>query len=143
MARKKNYVKTLINKIKKEPSRGINYTDFTWLEGLRIVDVKKEDSDEYLLMLDSGDVIRVKANEGCGGCSSGWSEVGDLSVLKSHPDNAIMSVVEEPLDNSEERYRVFVYYSLNDGVSFDYDLCEGNGYYGCGFYLTLVGVTPR
>lgn len=91
------------------------------------------------LELDNGTVLEVVANEGCGGCSSGWYELKELNEC----DNAITraEVVEEKVSKDrwdEERvYRLFVYAENRQINLATVEGDDGNGYYGTGFQLVI------
>ena len=123
--------------------------EFDWLIGRRIVKVEEAISprdsnmatDGYLLTCDDGTQLLTYENEGCGGCSNGWSSLPDLLSLADH-DNAITNV-EAVYDNyhgwdEDTPFRLFVYYAderFDLGVG---DEGYGNNYYGGGFYLQVI-----
>lgn len=92
------------------------------------------------LYLDDGTILCVEGNEGCGGCSSGWYALTQLHTV----DNAITSVEVEaaPDDDSaphgvEGRYRVFVLADARILLA-EFTGTDGNGWYGTGWWLTVV-----
>lgn len=116
------------------------------LVGRRIVATEIKGFEEEscaIVTLDNGKRFRVKGNDGCGGCSSGWYWVTHLQGV----DNIITSVSleTEPVSTGtmgwgEEAwiYRVFV---ITNGLSTEFLRVEGddgNGYYGTGYYLELL-----
>lgn len=140
----KNKVKSLIDRLVGKRDGDVNEVDFNWLIGLTIVDVVRDESDypyKYILELSDGHKIKVEVNEGCSGCMNGSTDVDDLRILIKR-DNAITNVYHEEIeprhDESDGCYKVFVFYALGDMSTFEYALNAGNGWYGSGFYLTLV-----
>lgn len=93
--------------------------------------------DTETLVLDDGQVLKVRGNDGCGGCSAGNYEV---TALNDCPVNAIMDVqlVEETDPQNElTTYRLFV---LAQDERIELVTCEGsdgNGLYGTGFWVEV------
>lgn len=109
---------------------------FDFLIGLSIVDVIGN-----TLVLSNGYKLHLYENEGCGGCSNGWSELPNLELLKN-TDNIITDVKVDYNKNyfgDTEEFKVFVLYHDKrfDIVLEGGDDGYGNGYYGGGFYLTV------
>lgn len=103
------------------------------LLGRKVVDTKDE-----CLILDDGTVLMVDANEGCGGCASGWFDIDHLRRF----DNVITSVTLGNRDCGEygdETLTIFVF--ADSGLSEEIVSVtgtDGNGYYGRGFELVVV-----
>ena len=108
-------------------------TDFNFLIGKRINEVICND-DSYQLTTTDGEKITITVNEGCGGCSNGWSDIDDLKVLEDS-DNAIMNVVCSQRDY-EDQFKLFIYYH-DKTLEIEGDDGYGNGYYGGGFWVTI------
>jgi hypothetical protein len=91
-------------------------------------------SDEKLL-LDNGVELEIIANEGCGGCSSGWYSVTELNGC----DNAITNVEfeEENIEDDERSYKIFVYAENKKIKMLQVDGDDGNGYYGTGYSIIV------
>ena len=100
------------------------------LVGMKITSMYDE-----LIVLEDGTRIEIDINEGCGGCSSGWSE---LSVAKSaNLDAAIMNVEYSQDNGSSDKFKIFIYLANNETIELDGDDGFGNGYYGSGFWVTV------
>ena len=100
------------------------------LIGVRITSINEE-----LIVLEDGTSIEIEINEGCEGCSNGWSE---LSVAKSaNPDAAIMNVEYVEDRKSYDKFKIFIYLANNETIVLDGDEGIGNGYYGSGFWVTV------
>lgn len=98
--------------------------------------VKKVSADT--LLLDNGIELTVKANEGCGGCNSGWYYLQELNGC----DNAITNVelvcdseVED--SDNETSYKIFVFTEDKRIKLLQVDGDDGNGYYGTGYSITV------
>jgi hypothetical protein len=91
-------------------------------------------SDEKLL-LDNGVELEIIANEGCGGCSSGWYSVTELNGC----DNAITNVEfeEENIEDDERSYKIFVYAENEKIKMLQVDGDDGNGCYGTGYSIIV------
>lgn len=114
--------------------------EFDFLIGKRIVKVLG-DTDQFKLITADDEVITIKTNEGCGGCTNGWSELPNLKLLED-ADNAIMNVTSDYLTSNsyeEDQFKLFVYYH-NKVLEVQGDEGYGNGYYGGGFWVTIVKV---
>ena len=127
------------------------------LLGRKIVHVEKQSptDGEYtpglvgVLTLDDGTTLRVGGNDG--GCSCG---AGDYSLETLNTvDNAIANIIVEERPDQEERceicdkyscehngfYRIFVIAEdHNQHLVAQFDGSDGNGYYGTGWWLTVV-----
>lgn len=101
------------------------------LLGRKVVSVKDD-----VLVLDNEVVLKIRPNEGCGGCSSGWYGLNELNRV----DNAITDVRFERRETDKYGgavYEIFVYAEheqLLAKVSGD----DGNGYYGTGYQIEVV-----
>ena len=119
--------------------------DFTFLIGKSISKVeKKKLKDDYNMTVEGyrltckdGTIIDVATNEGCGGCSNGWSSFDDLKLLEINGN--IITNVEIKYKNSDE-FIMFVYYEDNTINKLKGDDGYGNGWYGGGFYVTIKEV---
>jgi hypothetical protein len=102
------------------------------LLGRRIV---VADQDAGTLTLDDGTILRIAANYGCGGCTSGSYEIQSLETF----DNVITSVefeeaALEPKDvYADTVYRLFVYAGGISATAVTVAGTDGNGYYGTGY----------
>ena len=93
------------------------------------------------LILDNGIILEVIANEGCGGCSSGWYSITKLNEV----DNAITDVQficddiepNEKNDYSDTSYKIFVFCEDTRINLLQVDGSDGNGYYGTGYTITV------
>ena len=118
------------------------------LEGIELVDflnenligrrVVKMDFSTDSLILDNGTELRITPNEGCGGCSSGWAELDDLSDLIH--EAAVMNVEYKLRRDgySDDAFSIFVYYTDKRTVTLEGTDGYGNGYYGGGFWVDAV-----
>lgn len=117
--------------------------DFNFLIGKSIVKVEKtickDDYDNkvngYKLTCDDGTIIEIATNEGCGGCSNGWSSFEELIKLQEN-NNVITNVLCKYDDIYDDEFQLFIYYE-NDMMTIKGDDGYGNGYYGGGFYVTI------
>ena len=120
----------------KEQTFRADGSDFDFLIGQTIVKTR-EMGDGYELSTANGQIVRVVENEGCGGCSNGWSEFSDILLLEN-ADNAIMNVVCSQRDY-EDQFKLFIYYH-DKTLEIEGDDGYGNGYYGGGFWVTIKNV---
>lgn len=99
----------------------------------------KVDGDN--LILDNGIILEVVANQGCGGCSSGWYSITKLNEV----DNAITNVEFEcdDIESNEENdyndtsYKIFVFCEDTRINLLQVDGSDGNGYYGTGYEIIV------
>ena len=123
-----------------------NGKDFNFLIGKSISKVEskkvKDEYDDlvdgYVLTCNDRTIIEVVTNEGCGGCSNGWSSFNDLKKLEEN-NNIITNIkVEYSKDGWEDdEFKMFVYYEDGQINELNGDDGYGNGYYGGGFYVTI------
>lgn len=89
------------------------------------------------LILDNGIVLEIVANEGCGGCSSGWYHIEELNEV----DNAITNVeFIVGIDKEKEddiSYKIFVFCEDTRIKMLQVDGTDGNGYYGTGYEIIV------
>lgn len=125
--------------------------DFNFLIGKSIVKVEyKKVKDEYgylvdgyVLICNDNTIIEIALNEGCGGCSNGWSSFDDLKKLENNPNvitNVTCEYSKDDWDNDE--FKLFIYYQ-NDILEINGNDGYGNGYYGGGFYVTIKEVNKN
>ena len=116
---------------------GIELVDFLQeiLIGHRIVSIDFSDDS---LILENGTELRITPNEGCGGCSNGWAELGDVSELIH--EAAVMNVECKTRigEYSYDAFSIFVYYTDKRTVELEGSDGYGNGYYGGGFWVDAV-----
>jgi hypothetical protein len=99
------------------------------------------------LSLDDGTVLKIEANEGCGGCSAGWYELKALNGCENVITRA--EVAEEPVDSDDEwdelrRYTLFVFADNQKVNLATVEGDDGNGYYGTGFTIVVTPAeTPK
>ena len=96
----------------------------------------KVDGDN--LILDNGIVLEVIANEGCGGCSSGWYSITKLNEV----DNAITNVefdCDGDIANEDDdtSYKIFVFCEDTRIKLLQVVGSDGNGYYGTGYTIIV------
>lgn len=96
----------------------------------------KVDGDN--LILDNGIVLEVIANEGCGGCSSGWYSIIKLNEV----DNAITNVEfdcdgDVANEDDDTSYKIFVFCEDTRIKLLQVDGSDGNGYYGTGYTIIV------
>lgn len=124
------------------PGNGITVVEWNEDEALNELFVGRSVTkvNEDHLLLDDGTMLRLVANEGCGGCASGYYELAGLNGV----DNVITSVrvEEDTFDNdagyySDSTYRLFVF-ADNEKVNLaTFTGTDGNGYYGTGFWILV------
>lgn len=91
------------------------------------------------LFLDNGVELEVVANEGCGGCGSGWYSVTELNGC----DNAITNVeftcedINDVESYDDISYKIFVYAEDKKIKILQVDGSDGNGYYGTGYTICV------
>lgn len=96
----------------------------------------KVDGDN--LILDNGIVLEVIANEGCGGCPSGWYSITKLNEV----DNAITNVEfdcdgDVANEDDDTSYKIFVFCEDTRIKLLQVDGSDGNGYYGTGYTIIV------
>lgn len=96
----------------------------------------KVDGDN--LILDNGIVLEVIANEGCGGCSSGWYSITKLNEV----DNAITNVEfdcdgDVANEDDDTSYKIFVFCEDTRIKLLQVDGSDGNGFYGTGYTIIV------
>lgn len=99
---------------------------------------RKVKVDEDNLILDNGIVLEVIANEGCGGCSSGWYSITKLNEV----DNAITNVEfdcdgDVANEDDDTSYKIFVFCEDTRIKLLQVDGSDGNGYYGTGYTIIV------
>lgn len=86
---------------------------------------------DHILLLD-GKYYRIEANEGCGGCNSGWSSI---SILKQYLGKAMkIKKVESDEKENDDEYKLII----NGKHVADVDTGWGSGYYGGDFEVHLI-----
>lgn len=119
-------------------NKHVNGDEFDFLIGKKII--KVEEGTIAKLVCDDGTEIEIETNEGCGGCSNGWSSIDDLKILENN-NNAITNVEckysEEPGWYDNDRFTLFIYYEDGKINEIKGDDGYGNGWYGGGFYITI------
>lgn len=96
--------------------------------------VEKISEDE--LLLDNGIVLKIQANEGCGGCSAGWYAITELNGCENTITN--VELESETLDEyGEMSYKIFVLAADKRIKLLQVDGNDGNGYYGTGYSITV------
>lgn len=103
----------------------------------RKVKVLKKDEYTADLQLDNGAILKVEANEGCGGCSNGWYSIMNLNNV----DNAITNVIfdKENIDGDcAYSYKIFVFCEDTRINLLQVDGDDGNGYYGTGYTIRVI-----
>lgn len=99
---------------------------------------RKVKVDGENLILDNGIVLEVIANEGCGGCSSGWYSITKLNEV----DNAITNVEfdcdgDVANEDDDTSYKIFVFCEDTRIKLLQVDGSDGNGYYGTGYTIIV------
>ena len=116
--------------------------EFDFLIGKSVIKVEKMEGGEYgtdkfFLTCKDGTIIEIETNDGCGGCSNGWSSFDDLKKLERN-DNIITNIKTEYLHKwDKDVFKMFVYYVDGTINELKGDDGYGNGYYGGGFYVTI------
>lgn len=93
---------------------------------------------DNILLLDNGIELKVIANEGCGGCLSGWYSIENLNNV----DNAITRVEfimndYDDYDYDDYSYKIFVFCEDTRIKLLQVDGSDGNGYYGTGYEIEV------
>ena len=86
--------------------------------------------DSYTFKLDDS-IYYIKANEGCGGCSNGWSSIEVLPEFIGK--NIMIKDVKTKVGEYEDLYDLYI----NDKLFAKVDTGWGNGYYGGDFEVTI------
>ena len=125
--------------------------DFDFLIGKSIIKVEEKtletdygykfSSEGYVLTCNDGTIIEVATNEGCGGCSNGWSSFDDLKKLEDN-NNVITNIKVEYSNEvwEDDEFKMFIYYEDGTINELNGDDGYGNGYYGGGFYVTIKNI---
>lgn len=99
--------------------------------------------DDALVTLEDGTRFKVRGNQGCGGCGSGWYAVSHVASV----DNIITAVRTETEPTHDESdgyydeayvYHVFVVTGNDEIEMLTVEGDDGNGYYGTGYDLILL-----
>lgn len=119
-------------------TKSIRYNDMKNLREI-LLGRKVESVEQDTLTLDNGVKLKVVANEGCGGCESGWYEIESLNKF----DNIITDVriSESETEEYDERITIYVFSEseiMHPLIKVRGD--EGNGFYGRGFEIEVKGV---
>lgn len=125
--------------------------DFNFLIGKSIIKVEEkqvkddinEEVDGYVLTCKDGTIIEIATNEGCGGCSNGWSNFKDIKKLEEN--NNVITNIEVKYNSKlwEDEFIMYVYYDDNSINILNGDDGYGNGYYGGGFYISIKNVESK
>ncbi len=99
--------------------------------------------NDTTLELDDGRILKIRGNEGCGGCSSGWYEIEELNDC---PNNAIFNVEfehtydvdEDACYRGNETYRIFVYAENEKIKLLEVNGSDGSGFYGSGYWIDVI-----
>ena len=102
--------------------------------------------NEEVIKLDNGVTLNIQLNEGCGGCSSGWSELDVVNFDKKYSEAAVMNVVyesyytdkEKNKNYSQDEFKIFIYLVNKEVIEIDGDEGVGNGCYGSGFWVSVT-----
>lgn len=128
--------------MKLELLKVLDETDEKEIKKLLIGKKVKVDVENNRLLLDDGMVLEIEANEGCGGCSSGWYSITKLNEV----DNAITNVefvcdgnVEGDYEDyyKDTSYKIFVFCEDTRIKLLQVDGTDGNGYYGTGYEIRV------
>lgn len=126
------------SKMFKELDKELDYYDEKEIADLLIFrKIVKVEND--ILYLDNGIELEVCANEGCGGCSSGWYLITELNEC----DNVITDVkfswddINDPKSDNDRSYKIFVYAEDKKIKILQVDGSDGNGYYGTGYTIRV------
>lgn len=115
---------------RKNGSGGDRFFDF--LERLVGQKIKFIDNNILLVEVDNN-YYYIKGNEGCGGCSNGWSHIliSPEFIGKEITIKSLRGVSE---DRESDLYDLFI----NDEKVAEVDTGWGNGYYGGDFEIILI-----
>lgn len=120
-------------------------SEFDFLIGKSIIKVEEKNgrygTDIYQLTCDDNTIIEIETNDGCGGCSNGWSKFYDLKKLENN-HNIITNVKCEYNRKwcEDDSFKLFIYYQDNV-LTLEGDDGYGNGFYGGGFYVTIKNIS--
>lgn len=109
------------------------------LVGHRIVSMTKE-----VIKLDNNVTLNIQFNEGCNGCSSGWSELDVVNFDNTYSEAAVMNVVYDSYHtnkenyNSKDEFKIFIYLVNKAVIEIEGDEGVGNGEYGSGFWVSVT-----
>ena len=110
---------------------GINYTNDTLYDFLETLIGKTITFiSDYEIKVDDKLYI-IEPNEGCGGCSNGWSSI---EMLSKYQNEAIQIKIIESKKINEDVYDLFI----NNQKIAKIDTGYGNGYYGGDFIIKLI-----
>lgn len=109
-----------------------NDTLFDFMSGLVGKTIKFINDENFIL---EGKYYQIECNEGCGGCSSGWSEiqVKEKFIGKEIIIETVESV-EEDNEYENDKYDL----KINGEIVAKVDTGWGNGYYGGDFKINLL-----
>lgn len=109
--------------------------------GQSIVKIDSSECDNLVLHLSNGTRLRVKSNEGCGGCANGWF-LFDKVITCGTEGNVITrvevntTVKENSWSDYEGSYTIYIY-SQDKRILETTFSGEDNGYYGVGIELIV------
>lgn len=109
--------------------------------GQSIVKIDTSECDNLILHLSNGTRLRVKSNEGCGGCANGWF-LFDKVITCGTEGNVITrvevstTVKENSWSEYEGEYTIYIY-SQDKRILETTFSGEDNGYYGVGIELIV------
>lgn len=109
--------------------------------GQSIVKIDTSECDNLVLHLSNGTRLRVKSNEGCGGCANGWF-LFDKVITCGTEGNVITrvevntTVKENSWGDYEGAYTIYIY-SQDKRILETTFSGEDNGYYGVGIELIV------
>lgn len=109
--------------------------------GQSIVKIDSSECDNLVLHLSNGTRLRVKSNEGCGGCANGWF-LFDKVITCGTEGNVITrvevntTIKENSWSDYEGSYTIYIY-SQDKRILETTFSGEDNGYYGVGIELIV------
>ena len=109
--------------------------------GQSIVKIDSSECDNLVLHLSNGTKLRVKSNEGCGGCANGWF-LFDKVITCGTEGNVITrvevntTVNENSWSDYEGSYTIYIYSQYRRILETTFS-GEDNGYYGVGIELIV------
>lgn len=107
---------------------------FQELIGQKIVRVETNRM-ETILITNDGTRLTIETNEGCGGCSNGWSEI-DIPNDLVDSENGIVAV-DISDDNGSEVFTISIFKENGLVSKLSTDDGYGDGYYGGGFQVSV------